>query len=260
MRQYVSIVGVCVIGLFAAGANGQATVYTLNTHANPYAAWDTDTGVLGPQAVRGEVNWEAPAFNVDDPLTGGEFSGASDFLVFQRPVVQGGLFVTDPFIGPDITMPPPDNRVFTKSLGFQTSDLSQPNWDDGSLDMLNIGALPRVAMGVWIVDEELRNMGSMMLTIDLLDAQGLPTSVPVVIPEGPGKSQSGPTSTNIQFVGVIVDPGYQIGSLHFTEPVDGDLIHYAGVVYEDIVPEPATIGMLALGSLGLAALRRRRRK
>jgi hypothetical protein len=257
MRKYLTIALFCTLGM-AAAAYGQATVYTNTTHADPYAAWNTDAP-SGPGIQAGEVNWNA--FAVDTVLTGLEYSGAPDELVFTRPTYKAsGMYVTDPFIGPSIAK---DGRVFSLALGFQKSDLSVPYplWDDGSLDVLNVGGLPRVAEGVWVVDEEIRTAGPMTLSVELLDEQtGNTVSVPVVIPQGPLDAKtSGQTAVNIQFVGVVADPGYHITALHFTEPLDRDLIHYAGVVYRDVVPEPATMGLMVIGAVAGVITRRRLR-
>jgi hypothetical protein len=240
-QKFVAILAGGLMALTATGVHAAATIY------GDYATFAADAAGLG--LILKEVDWEA--FGVGTPLTGNEFQPT-------HPLFYAPLHGTDMVVADDIrdqTDPldtaTGEGRTFTRGFGCPTD-----------VDGVVIGStgVPLYALGVWIIDSDLTD-DSESIMVHLLQTTSQPAEG---FPAGP--SEHGGTPDNIRFFGAIVHPDDfdRIASMELDEGSDlgvVDNVSYGAVVYSsELVPEPATLGLLGLGVMGTVVLRWRRRR
>ena len=256
MRSATFVVGLSVLLLTAVAANAQVifttdyTTFVANSQPLDDARWDT-TVPFGT------------------PITGSEFT-ASDGLVFSH-LSGTGLHLQDEcgsqVIHTDTTADA-SGMDFMYGLG---TDAPKPATNYIRINRDGTGAPGFTALGVWLIDAEIYRKPSMQdnrleLTTNV---GGNPPStttsydVSGILPPW----VSGGTLTNVMFFGFYVpDPKNDLTRITQLDVLVGNSVEgneqssIGQVDYSDKVPEPATMGLLGLGALGLLRSRRRRRK
>jgi len=231
-RFVLAIAGAAALALGAA-APGNVVTYT------SYEKWAEQVEALFGETIT-ERNWEADALG--SALTGLDFP---EFTYAPPGGDDGSMIVEDLIAGDSTSL---DGHTFTRGLGRTGTD-----------DSLAIFG-QFVAIGVFILESDLpwdpaESVDYYGEGDELLASQGFPRGPEVE----PGNS------TKIHFVGAIGHGDEVIHSIVLTEgeePIGHrDNVAYGGVVFVTThTPEPATIGLLALGAVPTLLHRLRRRK
>lgn len=255
MRSTYLVVCMSVVFLAAGAANAQVVVTTdyatfvANSQPLSTARWDT-TVPFGA-AVTGTE------FMVSDGLVFSHLSGTG--LHMQDDVGSAVSHV-------DTTMDP-QGLDFMFGLG---TDAPKPATNFIRINREGTGAPGFTALGVWLIDAEIYRKPSAMDNWAVLTTGGGDASSTEAVDLGIEFLPpwvSGGTLTNVLFLGFYVpDPANNLTrilelDLLLGNSVEGNEQSSIGQVeYADAVPEPASMGLLSLGSIALLRLRRRRRQ